>query len=163
MVARQKQGFIPTYQLGDYFCDMPEKKPEIDIINELLEDCLMAFPVSSLMISLYQQYQKRGFLTKKQMQGLHIKASQVATINKGRLATLEAMIKKMPNRFKSELPATQTEPGPDTKTQEMIEEILAHFPEHKRVLFLKSKLSGKEAITSREIEELKKFRKMLDK
>ena len=84
---------------------MNKPAPKTDIINELLEECLLHLPgTPSMIISLYQQYQKRGFLTKKQLQGLHAKASGVPAINPGKLATLEAIIKKMPNRFKSEIP-----------------------------------------------------------
>ena len=72
---------------------MQAKRPLVDVVFEILEDCLVAFPVHGLLISLYQQYQKRGFLTKKQLQALHIKASQVPTMAPGKLATLEATIK----------------------------------------------------------------------
>ena len=54
------------------------KAPQIDVINELLEECLMAFPISSLLIGLYQQYQKRGFLTKKTIAGALYKSLQSA-------------------------------------------------------------------------------------
>src|SRR6516164_766875 len=81
-----------------------KKSSDVDIINEVLEACIMAYPVSSFIISIYQQYQKRGSLSKKQLQGLLGKASQIENFSQAKLATLEAVIKKMPNRFKSELP-----------------------------------------------------------
>ena len=56
---------------------MQNKNSDIDIVNEVLEECIMAYPVSSFIISLYQQYQKRGSLSKKQLQGLHSKASRL--------------------------------------------------------------------------------------
>ncbi len=80
---------------------MDQKKPGIDIINEVLEDCILAYPVSSFIISLYQQYVKRGSLSKKQLQGLHAKAAKANTIAPAKLATLEALIKRMPTRYKS--------------------------------------------------------------
>jgi len=132
------------------------------VINELLEDCLLAFPVSSLLISLYQQYGKRGFLTKKQLQGLYAKASQAPGIPKGKLATLEAIIKKMPNRYKSELPETTTPLyEKDKGVEQLIKDILQKYPQHKRVLFLKAKFDNNEPLTTVELEELKKFGKLL--
>lgn len=137
------------------------KGPSVDVINEILEDCLLAFPVSRLLISLYQQYGKRGFLTKKQLQGLHAKASSVPTMNKGKLATLEAIINKMPNRFKSDLPPAQPVYEKDTAVGEIITEILSKYPQHKRVLFLKSKFDNNDPLSTAEQDELKKFKKVL--
>jgi len=133
---------------------------KIDVINEVLEDSLLAFPVSSLLISLYQQYQKRGFLTKKQLQGLHAKASKAINIAPGKLATLEAIIKKMPDRFKSEKPASM-EADDNSEVTALISDILKKYPEHKRVLFLKTKLANRELISNAEMDELKRFRKLL--
>jgi hypothetical protein len=50
---------------------MDKRKTDIDIVNEILEACILAYPVSSFVISLYKQYQQRGSLSKKQLQGLH--------------------------------------------------------------------------------------------
>ena len=83
---------------------MEKKKPGVDIINDLLEECIMAYPVSSFIISIYKRYQQVGYLSKKQLQGLYSKASMIQDIPTGKLATLEAVIKKMPTRYKSELP-----------------------------------------------------------
>ncbi len=121
----------------------------------------MAFPVHGLLISLYQQYQQRGFLTKKQLQALHIKAAQVPDMNAGRLATLEAMIKKLPNRFKSELPEIAPEPEENTEAVHIIQSILQKYPQHKRVLFFHSKIENHETLSTKEIEELKKFQKLI--
>lgn len=139
---------------------MQRKQPQIDVINEILEDCLMAFPIHSLLISLYQQYQRRGFLTKKQLQALHIKATQVATMQHGKLATLEAIINKMPNRFKSELPEVILEQDDSAVIKVIIENILQKYPLHKRVIFFQSKIDNNEQLSPKEIEELKKFEKI---
>ena len=141
---------------------MNKPAPKTDIINELLEECLLHLPgTPSMIISLYQQYQKRGFLTKKQLQGLHAKASGVPAINPGKLATLEAIIRKMPNRFKSEIP----KPSPMFKKDEaagaLIESILAKYPGHKRVLYLKSRYDNDELLTPAEVTELNRFHKLL--
>ena len=135
----------------------------VDVINEVLEDCLMAYPVSRLLISLYQQYQKRGFLTKKQLQGLHAKGMAAPSVSRTRLATLEAIIRKMPNRVKSELPANSPMYEKDDEAGQMIDAILAKYPEHKRVLFFKSRFNNNETLSALEITELKKFYKVATK
>ena len=71
---------------------MENKKPGVDIINEVLEACILAYPVSSFIISLYKQYISRGWLTKKQLQGLHGKAQQINDLPPGKLAALEAIM-----------------------------------------------------------------------
>jgi hypothetical protein len=135
--------------------------PGVDIINEVLEDCIMAYPVSSFVISLYQQYQQRGSLSKKQLQGLYSKASGIEGLPPNKLATLEAVIKKMPTRYKSELPAPQPLFEKDKEQGKMIEIILVKYPQHKRVLFLKSKYDNNELLSVGEVSELKKFVKLL--
>lgn len=132
-----------------------------DVIQEILEDCLLAYPVSSLLISLYKQYGQRGFLTKKQLEGLYAKASSVVGMHQGRLATLEAMIKRMPNRYKSALPEKQPIYEKDTASAALIEDILKRYPQHKRVLFLKSKVDHNEALSVAEQDELKRFMRLL--
>ena len=140
---------------------MQKKNSDIDIVNEVLEECILFYPVSSFIISLYQQYQKRGSLSKKQLQGLYSKASSIEKLQGAKLATLEALIKKMPNRFKSELPQTKPMFEKDKAAGELIDTILAKYPQHKRVVFLKSKYENNETISSQEIDELKKFKQVL--
>jgi len=130
---------------------------EIDIINDLLEDCIMAYPVSSFVISLYKQYRERGSLSKKQLQGLHSKASKIEGIQQSKLATLEAVIKKMPTRYKSDLPPVMPIFEKDKVAGELINVILNKYPNHKRVLFIKSKYENNELLSSLELSELKKF------
>ena len=140
---------------------MYKTKPEVDIVNEVLEECILAYPVSSFIISLYKQYQQRGSLSKKQLQGLYSKASEIKDISVGKLATLEALIKKMPTRYKSDVPALKPMFEKDESSGQLIEEILAKYPQHKRVLFLKLKYDNNEPISSIEISELKKFKQLL--
>lgn len=139
---------------------MQNKRAHIDIVNEVLEHCILAFPVSSFIISLYKQYQQRGSLSKKQLQGLHSKASTINDLPAAKLATLEAIIKKMPSRFKSEKPEKQPLFEKDESTGQLINNILSKYPQHKRVLFLKSKYDSNE-LTPSENEELKKFQRIL--
>ncbi len=140
---------------------MQQNKPKLDIINMLLEDCIMAFPVSSFVISIYQQYQRRGWLSKKQLQGLYDKASKINGVLPGRLAALESIIKKMPTREKSELPENAPLFEKDEVAGKLIEEILSKYPQHKRVLFLKAKYDNNEVLSPADVSELKKFRQHL--
>jgi hypothetical protein len=140
---------------------MQPQKDRLDIINEVLEQCILAYPVSSFIISLYKQYQQRGSLSKKQLQGLYGKASKIEYLPPGKLATIEAIIKRMPTRYKSDLP----EPQPLFKKEEaigqMIEEILAKCPQHKRVLFLKVKYDNNELFSPADLADLKRFHSIL--
>ena len=140
---------------------METKKRQIDIINEVLEDCILAYPLSSFIISLYKQYQQRGSLSKKQLQGLHGKASKIEDISPGKLGTLEAIIKKMPTRYKSDAPSAIAVDEKDESTGQVIDAILAKYPQHKRVLFLKSKYENNESLTPQELSDLKRFEQLL--
>ncbi|MFN2438643.1 MAG: hypothetical protein ABR503_05550 [Chitinophagaceae bacterium] len=140
---------------------MDKKRPEIDIVNEVLEECILAYPVSSFIISLYKQYQQRGSLSKKQLQGLHAKAAKAGTLSPGKLATLEAVINKMATRYKSELPPTTPLYEKEESNGQLIESILAKYPQHKRVLFLKTKYENNETLSPAEIGDLKRFQQLL--
>ena len=142
---------------------MQKQKPEIDIVNEVLEECIMAYPVSSFIIGLYQQYQRRGSLSKKQLEGLHSKASKIENIQPGKLATLEALIKKMRTRYKSESPQLKPLYEKDKVAGELIAAILEKYPQHKRVLFFKSRYDNNETLSAAEIDELKRFNQLLNK
>ena len=136
---------------------MEKKKPEFDIVNEVLEACIIAYPISSFIISLYKQYLNRGSLSKKQLQGLYGKASEIPDLSTGKLATLEALIKKMPTRFKSAAPANTPLYEKDEASGQLIETILAKYPQHKMVLFLKSKYENNEPFSTSELADLKRF------
>lgn len=140
---------------------MQQNKPKLDIINMLLEDCIMAYPVSSFVISIYQQYQQRGWLSKKQLQGLYGRASKINGELPGRLAALESIIKEMPTRDKSELPPNAPLFEKDAEVGKIINEVLAKYPRHKRVLFLKARYDNNELLSNSDIAELKKFRALL--
>jgi len=140
---------------------MQKVKSGVDVVNDLLEECILAYPVSSFVISLYKQYQERGSLSKRQLQGLHGKASKIVNISAGKLATLEALIKKMPTRYKSDVPEPRPMFQKDATIGQLIEELLAKYPQHKRVLFLKSKYDNNELLSAAEVSELKKFKQLL--
>ena len=140
---------------------MQRLKPDVDIVLDILKAVLEAQPLSSFTQSLLQQYQERGGLSKKQLQGLYSKGQKINTISVGKLATLEAIILKKPNRYKSELPATTPLYIKDETIGRIIENILAKYPQHKRVLFFKSKYDNGEILSVTEKSELDKFSKLL--
>lgn len=140
---------------------MYKEKPEFDIILHILDAAREYRPDSVFIQSLLQQYLERGSLSKKQLQGLHSKASKINEIPASKLATLEATIIKMPTRFKSELPETKPLYTKDETAGPIIEAILAKYPQHKRVLFFKSKFDNNEVLSATEMTELKKFGKLL--
>jgi hypothetical protein len=140
---------------------MQHPKDRLDIINEVLEECILAFPLSSFIISLYKQYQQRGSLSKKQLQGLYGKASKIEHLPPGKLATIEAIIKKMPTRYKSELPEIKPLFEKAESTGRFIEEILAKYPNHKRVLYLKVKYDNHEIFTTADLADLKRFHALI--
>lgn len=141
---------------------MEKNKQGIDIINEILEACILAYPVSSFIISLYKQYISRGWLTKKQLQGLYGKAEKIKTLPPGKLAALQAIINKMPTRYKSETPAIITPVyQKDEASGKLIKAILAKYPQHKRILFFQLKYQNNEPLSASELSELKRFAQLL--
>lgn len=138
-----------------------KKNKEVDVIEKVLDACYKANPDALFIMSLMHQYEERGSLSKKQLQGLHAKASKVEDMPVNWLATLEATILKMPNRFKSEAPAPAPVFVKDTHTTELINSILAKYPQHKRVLYFKLKDDKNEALSPAEIAELERFWKVL--
>ncbi len=141
---------------------MQKKKPDIDVIDKVLDACYRAYPHSVFIQSLMHQYEERGSLSKKQLQGAYQKALKIEGLPTSWLATMEATILKMPNRFKS--PVVLTKPPAPVKNEkvgEMITAILAKYPAHKRVLFLRSKHDHNDALSVAEIAELEKFKKLL--
>ena len=146
-----------------FFITMNRIKPEVDIILDVLKETLAAFPKSTFVESLLFQYQERGGLSKKQLEGLHSKASGVKTIAPGKLATLEAIIMKKPTRYKSSMPVIAPPPGKDLQIEKLINDIIEKYPSHKRVLFFKLKFENNEPISVTEKSELERFHKLLIK
>lgn len=140
---------------------MDRKKPDVDVISDVLKLTLAAFPDSIFIQSLSHQYIERGGLSKKQLEGLYNKAVKLKNIPAAKLSTLEAIILKKPTRYKSSLPAPAPLYKKDTRQGELITAILEKFPQHKRVLFLKTKYDNNEILSSSEVTELEKFYKML--
>lgn len=141
---------------------MYKPKNGIDIIGKILDALYAHNPDALFVMSLMHQYEERGSLSKKQLEGLLSKAQKAGNIPQSWLGTLEAIILKMPTRYKS---VEAIAPSPiyqkDEAAGEIIESILAKYPEHKRVLFLRTKFSNNEPLGTDEIAELKKFQKIL--
>jgi len=142
---------------------MQRLKPDVDIVLDVLKAVLAAQPDSTFTQSLHYQYQERGGLSKKQLQGLYGKASRISSIPEKKLATLEAIIKRKNTRERSELPAGKPLYEKDEETGKMISALLGKFPKHKRVLFLQLKYDNNEPLSATEVAELKKFSKLLFK
>lgn len=139
-----------------------ERKNEIDVVDKILEACYKSAQFPLFVMSLMHQYEERGSLSKKQLQGLYYKAEKVPDMPANWLATLQAKIAKMPNRFKSELPVS-SKPlyQKDVRIGKLIEAILLKYPQHKRVLFLQNKYNNNETFSTTETTELERFAKIL--
>ena len=142
---------------------MQRKDPDVDVIKEVLRVTLAAKPDSAFLQSLLQQYESRGGLSKKQLQGLWKIASQAKKASPARLATLEAMIRQRPTRYKSPLPAAKPLFEKDQELGQLIEEILQKIPDHKSVLLIKSKYDHHEVLSPAEINTIKTVHKLINR
>ena len=133
----------------------------MDILLDILNEMVKAHPTSNFVNSLHQQYCNRGGLSKKQMEGLHSKALKTETISHGKLATLEAIIKKKPTRERAAATISAPLPVKNESVGKTITAILAKYPQHKRLLFLQSKFDNNENVSALEVAEIEKFEKLL--
>lgn len=121
----------------------------------------VAHPSSNFVNSLHQQYCNRGGLSKKQLEGLHSKAIKTESISQGKIATLEAIIKKKPTRERAAASISTPLAIKDTAVGDMLAAILDKYPQHKRILFLKSKFDNNDPVSALEVSEIEKFKKLL--
>ena len=136
----------------------PLKKTTVDVVLDVLNACKERYPDSGFVQSLHAQYLERGFLTRRQLEGLHSKAQKATGLEPQKLATLEAIIKKLPERQKSEKPVNTTPLyEKNISLQVMIAAILNQKPGHKRVLELQQKNNANMPFSSHELTELKQF------
>ncbi len=133
----------------------------MDIILDILRKSVAERPDSPFLQSLYQQYRERGGLSKKQLEGLHSKISKIEGFSAANLATLEAIIKKKPTRFKSEAPPSIAVPALQDNETEAITKMLEKYPGHKRLLYFQAKLQNRERLSPADITEIEKFKKLL--
>jgi hypothetical protein len=137
--------------------------PDVDIVAQIIQQVLDAKPEDVFCKSIQQQYMERGGLSKKQLEGLHGKAGRIKEISSGKLATLEAIIKKKHITHKSEITITKVEIQIDTEAEKMINAILEKYPQHKRVLLFKANFAKDKILPKADKEELEKFYKILMK
>jgi hypothetical protein len=141
---------------------MDRRKPGVDIIADILQAAVATFPNSPFCASLLQQYGDRGFLTKKQLEGLHNRASKIIALPPGTLATLEAIILKMPTRVKSQIPEVSAPLyEKNIPIHLVISSILEKYPSHKQVLMFKAKNAANMPLSTSEINDLERFYSVL--
>jgi hypothetical protein len=137
-------------------------RPDVDIILDILTAVAEAYPGNAFAQSIWYQYQERGGLSKKQLQGLYAKAKKTKGISPARLATLEAIILKKPTKDRTPLPKNTAPIYQKNETVgSIITTILEKYPGHKRVLFLRAKYENNEPLNATELAELQKFARLL--
>lgn len=138
---------------------MNKKGP--DIISKVLELCYEHNKDALFTMSLMHQYEERGWLTRKQLEGLHNKASKIKDINPALLATLQATINKMPVRDKTPVVTTVKPDEKSDNINKQVQQILEKYPQHKAILNFQHKLKNKIELTPNEITQLNKLHKLL--
>lgn len=142
---------------------MIQKKQGVDIINKVLEACYAVDKDSLFLMSLMHQYEDRGWLTKKQLIGLYDKAKKIIDMPPGWLATIEAMIAKLPTRDRSPITKTFIPVVENEITAKQLTAILSKYPQHKAVLLLQSKFKKEHSLNPADTASLQKFYKLLVK
>ncbi len=144
-----------------YLYNLHRINPDIDIVADIIEAVLAAKPDDAFCKSIRIQYMERGGLSKKQLEGLQGKANRIPGIPPGKLATLEAIIKKKHVTHRSEATITSTVKTNDKEAGNMIAEILSKYPQHKRVVLFKSYFDKDGILGTADKDELVKFYKIL--
>jgi hypothetical protein len=146
---------------------MLSKNKKIDVIDKLLSLCYAHNKDALFIMSLMHQYEERGSLSKKQLQGLLLKAQKINEIPAHQIAAVEAIVLKMPNRDKTPVqkttPAISEAEAQIAAARAQTEQVLAVYPSHKQVLLLRSKLMSHQSLTPQEQADLNKFVKILIK
>lgn len=140
---------------------MKRLKPEVDIVFDLLKEVASANPGSSFAQSILVQYQERGGLSKKQLQGLYGKAERLPGISTAKLATLEAIILRKNEKTRSPKPEIKPLYEKEEKTGLQIGAILERYPEHKQVKYLQAKYENNEPLSSSELLDLQRIFKAI--
>jgi hypothetical protein len=136
--------------------------PHVDIVLDILKAVVEAQPRSGFAQSILLQYQERGGLSKKQLQGLYGMAQKITSVTPAKLATLAAIILKKPTKERTPAPLTASSVYQKDETAgKTIAAILEKYPQHKRVLFLRSRYDNNETLSAAEMRELEKFKKLI--
>jgi hypothetical protein len=136
-------------------------KQRIDVIDKVLNACYQHNPDALFIMSLMHQYEERGSLSRKQLEGLFLKAQKVKDMPPNWLATLEATILKMPVREKAAATPNTAKQETPSKEAELITQLLAKYPQHKAVLLLQQKLQKHQSLTPPEQTELERLARLL--
>lgn len=136
-------------------------KQRIDVIDKVLNACYQHNPDALFIMSLMHQYEERGSLSRKQLEGLFLKAQKVKDMPPNWLATLEATILKMPVREKAAATPANTKQEEPSKEAQLIDQLLAKYPQHKAVLLLQQKLYKHHSLTPPEQTELERLARLL--
>ncbi len=132
----------------------------MDLIRNILDAVLTKKPDDAFCKSLLEQYKLRGGLSKKQLEGLHGKATNYTDLAPGKLATLQAIINKKQQIQRSDKPAV-TEKKTEDEIPGLIAEILVLAPAHKRILFMQNRYANGDVFTIPEKDEIKRIHKLL--
>lgn len=142
---------------------MQIRKDGLDFVEKILTACYNSNKDDLFVMSLMHQYEDRGFLTKGQLQGLFYKAEKVQELPIGLLATLQATLSKLPTREKKDAPIIISEVKKDEETENILNEILLKYPQHKAVIGLQNNFKKYDKLNSTEKLELNKIYKLLFK
>lgn len=142
---------------------MYRKKPDVDVLNDVILLAMDHYPDNAFLKGLYRQYHDLGGLSRKQMEGLLGKAEKVPGITDAQKATLAAEIRKKPQRFRSEAPSHSPIYEKDENAGKLIADILERYPEHRMVKILRQKIEKMEPLTAVERQELERFHRLLVK
>jgi hypothetical protein len=132
-----------------------------DILLNILTKMKALQPASAFISSLYDSYCNRGGLSRKQLEGLLDKMTKTAAVPQASIATVEALILKKPVREKSKPTITSTAIVKDEALGMLMQDILEKYPQHKRILFLKSRYDKNEPLLPGEAADVKKLHKLL--
>lgn len=136
---------------------------QVDVVAELLNAVIASKPDDAFCISLLEQYKIRGGLSKKQLEGLLGKATKFTEVSPGKLATLEAIIKKKKIVDRSAPTIPTEEVAIDETPLIQMNEILERNASHMRILFLKSKWEQEGQLSTVEKDDVKRLHKILCK
>ena len=142
---------------------MYRKKPDVDVLNDVILLAMDHYPDNTFLKGLYRQYHDLGGLSRKQMEGLLGKAEKVPGITDAQKATLAAEIRKKPQRFRSDAPTHSPIYEKDETAGRLIGEILSRYPEHRMVKILQQNYEKMDPLTAVERQELERFHRLLVK
>src|SRR4029078_1989754 len=129
-------------------------KATYDFLQEVFEWVFYNMPIhanNSYMRKLYDFYKEKGGLSGKQLQALLDKINSINVKPSFNPATLEAMIKKKAVKYRSAIPPpVETVIDDSAEFRSMIDEILRIAPNHKTVLFYRTKMDNREPLSQAE-------------